>query len=265
MIAPYPDPAGAEPLVGLVPAAGRAVRLGSPSGSKELLPVWSPRGSRACGPLPAIRCLLSSFELARVEGTFVVLRTGKEDIPAALGTETDGGMRLDYIEVDSTPSPPFTLAAAVPQLSGAKVVMGFPDILFEPLEGVRRMLTSLRQKQADIVLGAFPHPLVRRADVLELEADGLVREVHISGDPAAGAWTWGLAAWSPRFTRFLHDYIAGIDAADPRAECLGVRDVLNAAIKQGLAVRGEAASDTPFLDIGTPDALAEAYRRLEDP
>lgn len=226
--------------------------------------MWSPRGSRACGPLPAIRCLLSSFEMAGVDGTLVVLRTGKEDIPSALGTETDGGMRLDYIRMESTPSPPFTLAAAVPRLSGATVVMGFPDILFEPLEGVRQMLTSLRQRQADIVLGVFPHPLVRRADVLELEADGLVREVHPSGDPAAGAWTWGLAAWTPRFTRFLRDCVAGIDAADPRAESLSVRDVLNAAIKQGLVVRGEAASDTPFLDIGTPDALEEAYRRLED-
>ena len=264
MIAPHPDPAGAGPLVGIVPAAGRAVRLGSPTGSKELLPVWRPSSSRAGAPLPAIGCHLSSFERAGVDRAFVVFRTGKEDIPSALGTETDGGMRLDYIEVESTPSPPFTLAAAVPQLSGATVVMGFPDILFEPLEAVRRILTPLRQRQADIVLGLFPHPLVRRADVLDLEANGLVREVHSSCDPTADAWTWGLAAWSPRFTRFLHDCLAGFDAAEQRAGCLGVSDVLNAAIKQGLVVRGEVASDTPFLDIGTPDALEEAYRRLDD-
>jgi len=214
--------------------------------------------------LPAIRCLLSSFERAGVERTLVVLRTGKEDIPASLGTDTDGGMRLDYIEVEDTPSPPFTLAAAVPQLSRATVVMGFPDILFEPLEAVQRMLTSLRQRQADVVLGQFPHPLVRRADVLELEADGLVRAVDTAGDTAAGAWTWGLAAWRPSFTGFLHDYVAEFGATGPRAECLGVGDVVNAAIEQGMVVRGEAVSDTPFLDIGTPDALEEAYRRLLD-
>jgi len=264
VIGPHPDPTGAESLIGLVPAAGHAIRLGSPSGSKELLPVWLPQGARGGERLPAVHCLLSAFEAASIERTLVVLRNGKEDIRESLGTVTAGGMRLEYVKVEDTPSPPFTLDAAVPRLSDATVTMGFPDILFEPLDAVRRMLASLNRTEADIVLGLFPHPWVRRADVVELEADSLVRAVHSSGDTSSAAWTWGLAAWRPRFTRFLHEYLTRIGATSPGAGRLGVGDVVNAAIENGLGVGGEVVSDTPFLDIGTPDALEEAYRRLRD-
>ena len=41
-------------------------------------------------------------------------------------------------------------------------------------------------------------------------------------------------------------------------------DIFAAAIERGLSVQGEIVSEVPFLDIGTPEALAEAYRRLHD-
>ncbi|MCK5448274.1 MAG: dTDP-glucose pyrophosphorylase [Gemmatimonadetes bacterium] len=258
------DIATAGSLVGLIPAAGHATRLGNQSGSKELLAVWRPAGTRRREALPAIRCLLSSFEAAAVKRTLLVIRNGKEDIPASLGTMTRAGMRLEYVGVEDTPAPPFTLDAAIPRISEETVVMGFPDILFEPLGAVRQVLARLRRAEADVVLGLFPHPRVRRADVVQLKADGSVREVERAGKAGAAAWTWALAAWRPRFTRFLHGYVAGLDTMDMDGRSLGVGDVVTAAIAKGLTVRGEVVSDVPFLDIGTPEALAEAYRKLEE-
>jgi len=52
--------------------------------------------------------------------------------------------------------------------------------------------------------------------------------------------------------------------SDARTGALSVGDVFAAAIDSGLAVQGEIVSDVPFLDIGTPEALEEAYRRLGD-
>lgn len=249
-------------VVGLIPAAGLATRLGSPTGSKELLPVWRPKkGGEA---LPVIHCLLASFETAAVEQTFIIVRSGKEDIRDTLGCVAPGGMQLEYVSVDGTPSPPFTLHAAVPRLAEATVVMGFPDILFRPPDAAARILEGLVRTGADVLLGLFPHPQVRQADVVDVESRGVVRSIRRDGQPEYAGWTWGLAAWRPRFTGFLHDFVEGVCVSDARTGALSVGDVFAAAIDSGLAVQGEIVSDVPFLDIGTPEALEEAYRRLGD-
>jgi len=254
-----------DPVVGLVPAAGFATRLGDAYGSKELLPVWSPRAGRRAVARPAIHCLLSAFEEAAVSRTVIVFRRGKEDIPDTLGDATDRGMALEYLRVDDTPSPPFTLAAAFPVISGSTVVMGFPDLLFDAPGSVRRLLEEAAAMEADIVLGLFPHPRVRRADEVVTEDDGFVRVVQPGGRGVPGAWTWGLATWKPSFSRFLDRFVAGLGPTEPLRGELSVGDVITAAAAAGLSVRWVAVSDAPFLDIGTPEALAEAYLRLRDP
>jgi glucose-1-phosphate thymidylyltransferase len=192
----------------------------------------------------------------------VVIRTGKEDIPSALGPVTGGGMRLEYVHTEGTPSPPFTLDAALPQLEGSTVVLGFPDILFEPSDAVARLLDRLGGEETDILLGLFPHSETRRADVMALEADDRVAAVDPwRAEPCRGV-TWGLAAWRAGFSRFLHDWVNELDPASPEAPLLGVGHAINAAIEWGFRVGGVRVSDTPFLDVGTPEALAEAYRRL---
>ena len=256
-------PAGSQ-VVGLVPAAGLATRLGRPSDSKELLPVWLPKTSNGEPPRAAIHCLLSAFEVAAVDRTVIVFRSGKEDIPDALGPATRGGMRLDYVRVEETPSPPFTLSAAIPAVGGAQVLMGFPDILFEPPDAAREVLDCLRSLDADVVLGLFRHPRVRRADLVEVESTGVVRSIARGGAPKRSDWTWGLAAWRPSFTAFLRDFVGGTDPANPSASCLGLGDVIMSAIESGMSVHYKVVSDLPFHDIGTPDGIAEAYRKLQE-
>jgi glucose-1-phosphate thymidylyltransferase len=250
--------------VGLVPAAGLATRLRRPSDSKELLPVWRPNSSQDELARPAIHCLLAAFEAAGVERTVIVYRRGKEDIPDSLGAATRGGMRLEYVRVEETPSPPFTLNAAVPTVLGTQVLMGFPDILFEPPDSARQVLGRLQNIDGDVVLGLFRHPHVRRADHVEVASTGVVRSVRRGGTPVSGGWTWGLAAWRPSFTAFLQDFVGGTDPADPRASDLGLGDVIMSAIESGLSVQAKVVSDLPFHDIGTPDGLAEAYRKLRE-
>ncbi|MBT8479377.1 MAG: hypothetical protein KJO06_10705 [Gemmatimonadetes bacterium] len=249
-------------VVGLVPAAGTASRLPGVTGSKELLPVWRPELRPDTDPQPAIRCLLSALETAQVGRSVIVIRTGKEDIPSALGTATGGGMRLEYVHTEGTPSPPFTLDAAVPKLADSTVVLGFPDILFEPTDAVARLLDRLGGEETDILLGLFPHPETRRADVVSLGLDDRVVAVDPRSPPGSGRLTWGLAAWRSGFSHFLHDWVGELDPASSDARRLGVGHAINAAIERGLSVRGERISDAPFLDVGTPEALAEAYRRL---
>ena len=248
---------------GLIPAAGRATRLGSPTGSKEILPVWLPPDG--IEPLPVIRCLLSSLEAAGVSRTCIAIRGGKADIRQALGDSTAGGMTLDYVDVGKTPSPPFTVARALPALPEANIVMGFPDLLFDQPGPPGAVAAELAGAEgADVVLGLFPHPESRRADVVDVSESGRIASVSRSGAPVAGTWTWGLAAWTPRFSRFLIDAVEEL-APDPAAATgFDFAHLFQAAQDCGLRIGSCVVSERPFVDVGTPDGLAEALRRLEE-
>jgi glucose-1-phosphate thymidylyltransferase len=82
---------------------------------------------------------------------------------------------------------------------------------------------------------------------------------------------WCIAAWRPRFTEYLHRYVNSLleeatsDSAKQKKLATAehyVGQVVNAAIADGLDVRGVKVSDEPFLDIGTPETLSVAMRRF---
>ena len=71
-------------LIGLVPAAGQASRLGPLPGSKELLPIGFRAGSAGPEPRVPFQELRTALRAGGVERAFVVLRPGKWDVPAHL-------------------------------------------------------------------------------------------------------------------------------------------------------------------------------------
>jgi glucose-1-phosphate thymidylyltransferase len=213
-------------------------------------------------PLPAIECLLGAFEAAGIPRACIVIRPGKEDIADCLGDGAESDLRLEYVLARDPPSPPFTLDAGFPVVEGCVVAMGFPDILFEPHEAFGPLLRGLEPGVTDAVLGLFPHPRVRPADLVNVDPEGTVRGIQSARQNEASPWTWGLAAWTPRFTGFLHEFVTARRPDHPDATRLGVGHVVLAAIAAGMHVHGEVVGDEPFLDIGTLDGLAEANRRL---
>src|SRR5437764_12541991 len=74
------------PLVGLIPAAGRAERLGPLPCSKELLPIGFRETPRGPAPKVAGHYLLERFRAAGVRRAFLVLHESKWDIPRYFGT-----------------------------------------------------------------------------------------------------------------------------------------------------------------------------------
>ncbi len=245
-------------LVGLVPAAGRASRLGEllPA-SKEVLPVPSEDGGPA---RPACHDLLSAFALAGVDRAFVLLRDGKWDVPGTLGDGAAFGLHLAYVVLQPTPGVPFTLAAAAPFVQGADVALGFPDILLQPRDLLLRLRAHHDAGEADCSLALVPCDRPWASDVVGLDEAGRVTRIEIKSRAAGPAWTWVLAIWSPRFTDFLLRFVAEHrdhpEAADGRE--LHVGDVLAAAIDHGLRVSALAADEGRSLDLGTPESLRRA-------
>jgi glucose-1-phosphate thymidylyltransferase len=267
-------------LVGLVPAAGRALRLAGALGvtaagtSKEVLPVGGPGGPSG-KPRPAAAHLLSAFARAGVDRAYVVLREGKWDVPEALtralAESAPEALRLAYLVLRESSSVAETLDAAYPFVRGRRVALGFPDILFRPADAFLRVRERQEATGADAVLGLVPTDRPEKADVVVADADGRVREIVIKppmqparpeGVPAFTAFTWIAAVWGPAITERLHDEVAAVRRAAaegtvPERE-LYPGDVLARAAADGLRIEAVTFPEGTHLDIGTPDDLVRA-------
>ncbi len=255
-------------VIGLIPAAGRADRLGALPCSKEIFPL----GFRADAegverPRPVCGRLLESLAGAGASRAFILLRKGKWDVPALLGDGADLGLPLAYLALEPTASVPETLDRAYPFVAEATVALGFPDIVVEPGDAYRPLLHRLQQSDAAAVLGLFPTDQSWKADMVELD-DGdqhpaRVRRFVIKQAETTLRYTWSIAVWGPEFSRYLHDFVAGGRAGDTGGPGeIYVGDVLQAAIDDGMTVLGERFEEGSFLDVGTPEDLRRATARF---
>lgn len=243
--------------IGLIPAAGRAERLGPLPCSKELLPVGfrdTPRG-----PAPKVAChhLLERFRAAGVRRAYLVLHESKWDIPRYLGTGELADLALAYVVIPGSWSVPETLDRAWPFVQDARVALGFPDILFEPADAYARLIERQEATGADLVLGLFPTARCQTTDMVDLGPDGRVRRLEIRPPSTELRYNWLIAVWGPAFTRHLHDTVA--TAPDTGRE-LQIGAVVQGAVDAGLHVEGVEFPAGSFRDIGTPGDLAAAMR-----
>lgn len=174
-------------VIGLVPAAGWARRLGPLPFSKELHPVGSEISADGTArPRPVCRFLLDAFRTAGIDRACVVIRPGKRDIPERLGDGLSFGMRLSYLVAEDPPTVLHTLDRARSSVRDAVVAMGFPDIVFRPADAFARLLARRSAGNADVVLGVFPANVQRTAGVVELGDDGQILRAE-EGRSSSGA------------------------------------------------------------------------------
>jgi glucose-1-phosphate thymidylyltransferase len=258
-------------LVGVIPAAGLASRLGPIPCSKEIYPVAHRQAdSGSPGPVTACEFLIHKFRNAGASRIFIVLREGKWDIPAYLGSGHRFGVDIAYLMMRFPFGQPFTVDAAHPFVRGATVLFGFPDIVFEYGDAFLPLLERQQAARADVVLGLFPVRRPEKMDLVQIDGEGMVTDLVIKPTQTDLTHTWLIAAWSPTFTDFLHGHVARCvrdnAVTHPSGRELYLGDVLIAALGEGLSIHTVSLGDTDYVDIGTPDDLSDAMtRRLEHP
>ena len=94
--------------------------------------------------------------------------------------------------------------------------------------------------------------------MVAVDEAGLVREIAVKPTVTALSESWGLALWSPRFTEFLHGFVARCGAVPAREVQLG--HAFAEALHAGLVI-GSVRFPDPFLDVGTPQGYRRALRR----
>ncbi|MGD2116584.1 MAG: NTP transferase domain-containing protein, partial [Acidobacteriota bacterium] len=235
-----PPPAEAPAPVALIPAAGRATRLGGPGGpegSKEILPVGPSRR-------PVARFLLDGLARAGVDRAYVMIRPAKWDVPRRLGDGGDSGVRIAYVTVPETRSICETLDRAHPFVRDRPVVLGFPDILFRPPDAFARIAERWREGGVDAVLALVPTDRPHKADVVRTDPSRRVVGIEIKPpirpgggtDPAAPYLTWIGAVWGPAVTGILHEMVAAERQRPAGGPELYPSHVLLEGLRRGLRV-----------------------------
>lgn len=254
------DPAD---VIALIPAAGFGTRFPG-QGSKEVHVLG--RDGRG-EPVLLIDPLLAHLRAGGVREVVIVTRPEKADIQAALGDGTSRRLGIHWLLTPPTRSSPHTLDVAHAKVRGAVVVLGFPDIVFPAEQPVTTLLEGLQGEDVDLVLGVVPTRTPQRVDVVRRDSRG-VRELVIKPATWRGAAeTWVMAAWRPSFSDFLHDQLAREVGADPEPATgspreLFVGDLIQRFIDAGHRVAAVTLSESPGVDGGTPEGLAEVRRIL---
>ena len=258
-------------LIGLLPAGGKATRIAPLPCSKEIYPVGFRPVEQDRGLRSKVVChyLLEKMRLAGVTKAYVILRKGKWDIPTYLGDGVMLNMHLGYLILNLPFGVPYTLDQAYPFIQDAMVVFGFPDILFQPDDAFVQLLDQQSESDADIVLGLFLAHQPHKMDMVDLSADGRIRKIEIKPVQTHLNYTWIIAVWTPKFTRFIHEYVlskkgtkikskAAANTEKQKEVFLG--DVIQEAIQNDLRVDKVFFEDGNYLDIGTPEDMVKAVQ-----
>jgi glucose-1-phosphate thymidylyltransferase len=258
-------------LIGLLPAGGKAARIAPLPCSKEVYPLGF-RHVDASGNLrPKVVChyLLEKMRLAGTTKAYIILRKGKWDIPAYFGDGKMADMHLAYLMMDVPFGVPYTLDQAYPFIQDATVVFGFLDIIFQTDDAFLQLLSRQAESDADSVLGLFPAHQPHKVDMVDLDANGRVRGIHIKPARTYLRYTWTIAVWTSRFTRFMHEYVLAIQKTNDRnlagtdankQQELFVGDVIQAAIHNDMRIDTVLFADGTFLDVGTPEDMVKAVQ-----
>lgn len=253
-----------QEVIGLLPAGGQATRISPLPGSKELYPIGF-RYLEDGSARPKVVChyLLEKMRRAGIRKAYFVLRSGKWDIPAYFGDGLLLDMNLGYLMMRLPFGVPYTLDQAYPFVNHAVIALGFPDILFQPEDAFKRLLTRLFKSKADVVVGVWPLENSEKGGMVDFDTEGRVRQIIEKPAQSTAHYSWCTAVWNPVFTEFMHQYLAVIAADSVQKNIVQQTEIpmgnlIQAAIDNGLRVEAEIFDGDPYLDIGTPEDLVQA-------
>ena len=251
-------------IIGLIPAAGEAKRIAPLPCSKEIYPVSFEidKESKLQSPKSTCQYLIEKMKYGGVSKVYLILRKGKWDIPTYLGDGSRFGLHFAYLIMGLPFGVPYTLDQAYPFIKENDVVLGFPDILFDSNNAFIKLQKRIKSYSCDIVLGLFLSDRPEKADLVDYDNKGKVRKIVKESKSNRLKYTWGIAAWTPVFTHFLHNILKNMNSKTFTEKELFISEVMNFAIRDGLRVEAVHVSENPFIDIGTPEGLAKASGRI---
>ena len=247
-----------EEMIGLVPAAGKGVRLGLPY-PKELYPVIRDNHYK-----PIAQFVLTNLTFAGLSHVVFVINETKHQLIGYFGDGQRFGCNISYVVQDSmngqrdstSPGLAHALDSAYHLIQRKTVFFGMADTIMQPRDVFARAHDAAEPNDdAILVLFATNHPekfgMVRRGP------DQRVLEIVDKPQVTDLTEMWGCIIWRHRFTEYLHECVRQKGISD-------FARIMNRAISDGLHFRGVHIQDGVYIDLGTYEEIMELDRRYRE-
>lgn len=246
-----------EPLIGLIPAAGKGLRLGLPY-PKELYPVIRDNHYK-----PLAQFVLTNMIAAGLKHVAFVINETKHQLIGYFGNGQRFGCNISYVVQEAaegqtgstSPGLAYALDSAYHLTRNHVVCFGMPDTIVQPTDVFARAIQSAARED-DVVLVLFPTDRPQKFGMVQLGDDQSVQAIIDKPRQTHLTEMWGCMVWRPRFTEFLHERVGA-----------GVSDfalIMNSAIQQGMRFRGLRPADGAYRDLGTYDEIMEMDHRFRE-
>lgn len=247
-----------EEFIGLIPAAGKGVRLGLPY-PKELYPVIRDNHYR-----PIAQFVVNNLTTAGLQHIVFVINETKHQLVGYFGNGQRFGCNISYVvqetgnnqDKSTSPGLAHALDSAYHLTQGKTVFFGMADTIMQPTQVFRHAYDAATPED-DVILAMFTTERPEKFGMVRLDQK-THRVEKIVDKPKQTDLTemWGCIIWRPRFTEHLHECVQQ-----------GISDfaqIMNCAMEMGMRFRGVHMAGGTYIDLGTYDEILEMDRRFRE-
>lgn len=246
-----------QEMIGLIPAAGKGVRLGLPY-PKELYPIIRDNHYK-----PVSQFVLDNLIKAGVHHIVFVINETKHQLIGYFGDGHRFGCHISYTvqePVDdgqgksTSPGLAHALDSAYHLTKGKTVFFGMADTIMQPRDALERAFKQATPGN-DVTLVMFPTERPEKFGMVRLDNDGQVLEIVDKPRKTDLTEMWGSIIWQPSFTEYLHDCVARQGISD-------FAQIMNNAIASGMRFCGVRMVNGTYIDLGTYEEIMEMDQRF---
>lgn len=247
-----------EELIGLIPAAGKGVRLGLPY-PKELYPVIRNNHYK-----PISQFVVDNLTNAGLKHIVFVVNETKHQLIGYFGSGMRFGCNISYIVQEvvegktrsTSPGLAHALDSAYHLTTGKTVFFGMADTLMQPGDVFSRVYRAA-SSDADVILGMFTTTRPEKFGMVKMGRDGRVDEIVDKPQRTDLTEMWGCIIWRPAFTEYLHHCVYEQGISD-------FAKIMNDAIAHGMKFHGVHLQGGAYIDLGTYEEIADLDRKYRE-
>lgn len=247
-----------ENIIGLIPAAGKGVRLGLPY-PKELYPVIRNNHYK-----PIAQFVVDNLTNAGLQHIVFVVNETKHQLMGYFGSGQRFGCNISYVVQEvvegktksTSPGLAHALDSAYHLTKGNTVFFGMADTLMQPVDVFARTYQSSVSSD-DVILALFTTTRPEKFGMVKVGPDGRVYEIVDKPNKTDLTEMWGCIIWRPRFTEYLHTCVYEHGVSD-------FAKIMNDAITDGMKFRGVHIEDGAYIDLGTYEEIADLDKKYRE-
>ena len=247
-----------EELIGLIPAAGKGVRLGLPY-PKELYPIIRDNHYK-----PISQFVVQNLVEATVKHIVFVVNESKHQLMGYFGNGHRFDCNFSYAvqetrsgDAESTsPGLAHALDSAYHLIQGKTVFFGMADTIMQPVDVFARAF-AVAAPDDDVILALWPTSRPHKFGMVDYDGTGRVAAIVDKPSETDLTEMWGAIIWRSRFTEHLHDCVHKKGISDFAL-------IMNSAIEMGMKFRASVMPDGTYIDLGTYDEIMELDKRFRE-